>query len=87
MDIASKDGPNGCINHAPDPSPNCVGCYRELQAHRDDLRAEVERLQDLVDRTTDAWLQADLKIAWEGGIDAAMRAAVAEIKWLRSLFA
>lgn len=39
--------------------------------------------QDVVSETADIWLKADLGIAWEGGIDAAMEAAVREITKLR----
>jgi hypothetical protein len=37
----------------------------------------------LIHETANIWLKADLGIAWEGGVDAAMEAAVREIKKLR----
>lgn len=46
-------------------------------------RGEFDHLTKLIDDTAAIWLKEDLGIAWEGGIDAAMEAACAEIKKLR----
>jgi len=51
------------------------------------LRAEVERLNRLINSTGDHWLAlvAVHPVQWEGAIDAAMEAACNEIKRLAAL--
>jgi chromosome segregation ATPase len=56
----------------------------QLTAERDNLRAEVERLKALIDKTGDYWLSLSPGIPWEGAIDEAMKAGVAEIIRLRA---
>ncbi len=52
-----------------------------------ELQAEVFRLESLISRCGDAWLELDPGIPWEGGIADAMYAAVREIICLRRLLA
>ncbi len=47
------------------------------------LADEVERLSQLIDCAGKHWLSLEPGIAWEGAIDSAMEAAVAEIRRLR----
>lgn len=82
--------------------PMLDGChdYANIQAAEmvPELVAEVKRLTQLIDHTASNFLQLQPGIAWDGGIDEAMKAAVdeirscreqlaandAEIKWLRA---
>lgn len=48
-----------------------------------ELVAEIKRLEQLIGRTASNFLQLQPGIAWEGGIDKAMKAAVGEIRRLR----
>ena len=51
---------------------------------QDNNMLHVEDLMELIDRTAAHWLSID-GIPWEGGIDAAMEAAVGEIERLREM--
>jgi|EPASupsiteSAE347_1022098.scaffolds.fasta_scaffold02284_7 hypothetical protein len=63
--------------------PNFSAPYeiRELESALD----EIDHLQSLIERTSAAWLKLEPGVAWEGGIDAAMAAAVSEIERLQQI--
>lgn len=52
-----------------------------------ELEAECERLNILIQATAEAWLSLEPGVAWEGAIDAAMKAGVGEIQKLRQQLA
>ena len=56
----------------------------KLKAEFDRLVDENKKLRQVIDAAAQSWLALTPGIAWEGGLDAAMRAAVAEIKRLRA---
>ena len=49
-----------------------------------ELIAEIESNRALIDQTAENFLKLEPGIAWEGGIDAAMKATVEEVERLRS---
>ena len=56
----------------------------ELKAELDRLADETAKLRQVINDAAQPWLALNPGIAWEGGLDAAMRAAVAEIERLRT---
>ena len=59
----------------------CGGLTEEL-AKRD---AENSRLHSVISKAASVWMNANLGIPWEGAIDAAMEAAIKEIRRLRAI--
>ena len=58
--------------------------FEGLKAELDRLADENAKLRQVIDAAAQSWLALNPGIVWEGGLDAAMRAAVAEIERLRA---